>query len=207
MEKIDLKKEMKSIYDTSAKEVQIIEVPVMNYLMGDGTGDPNTSVEYQNAVEALYAVAYTLKFMVKKAQEIDYGVMPLEGLWWMDDMTEFRIDSKNKWKWTSLIIQPKYVTRDLVKMASEQAARKKTLPALNEMGFESFKEGFAAQILHIGPFSAEGPTIQKLHEYIKSRGNAFNGVKQKHHEIYFNDPRRVNPEKMKTIIRQPMSNP
>jgi hypothetical protein len=207
MEKIDLKKEMKSIYHASAKEVQMLEVQVMNYLMVDGTGDPNTSVEYQNAVEALYSVAYTLKFLVKKEQEIDYGVMPLEGLWWMDDMTEFRIDSKNKWKWTSLIMQPKYVTRDLVKMASEQVAGKKTLPALNKMRFESFKEGLAAQMLHIGPFSAEGPTIQKLHEYIKACGYVFDGVKQKHHEIYFNDPRRVNPEKMKTIIRQPMRKP
>ncbi len=204
MEKIDLKKEMKDIYSGSAKAVTIVDVPAMNFLMIDGEGDPNTSLEYKNAVEALYSVAYTLKFMVKKEQEIDYGVMPLEGLWWMDDMTKFSIDSKNKWKWTSLIMQPEFITQEMVHKAQEQAAKKKELPSIDKMKYKNFKEGITVQILHIGPFAAEGPTIKKLHDFARSNGYTFDGRKQKHHEIYFNDPRRVNPEKMKTIIRQPV---
>ena len=204
MIKIDFKKELKLLYNPSVKEAAIVDVPPMNYLMVDGTGDPNTAQEYKEAIEALYAVAYALKFTIKKEQAIDYGVMPLEGLWWTDDMAQFSPENKDIWKWTAMIMQPEYVTTELVESALEQVAKKKKLPALSKMRFESFHEGLSAQIMHIGPFSAEGPTILKLHAFIKENGYEFDGLTGKHHEIYLSDVRRVAPEKMRTVIRQPM---
>jgi len=204
MIKIDFKKELKQLYNPSAKEAAIVDVPPMNYLMVDGTGDPNTAQEYQEAIEALYAVAYALKFTIKKEQVIDYGVMPLEGLWWTDDMAQFSTENKGIWKWTAMIMQPEYVTAELVEPALEQVAKKKKLPALSRMRFESLHEGLSAQIMHIGPFSAEGPTIEKLHSFIKENGYEFDGLTGKHHEIYLSDVRRVAPEKMKIVIRQPV---
>ena len=130
--------------------------------------------------------------------------MPLEGLWWTDDMAQFSTENKGIWKWTAMIMQPEYVTKDLVTKAFEQVEKKKNPPALSKMRFESFHEGLSAQIMHIGPYSAEGPTIKKLHSFIKEKGYEFDGLVQKHHEIYLSDPRRTAPEKMKTVIRQPM---
>ena len=204
MTKIDFKKELKQLYNPSAKEAAIVDVPPMNYLMVDGTGDPNTAQEYQEAIEALYAIAYALKFAIKKERAIDYGVMPLEGLWWTDDMARFSMENKDIWKWTAMIMQPEYVTTELVEPALEQVAKKKKLPALSKMRFESLHEGLSAQIMHIGPFSAEGPTVEKLHSFIKENGYEFDGLIEKHHEIYLSDVRRVAPEKMKTVLRQPM---
>lgn len=205
MKKIDLKKELKHLYNPSTKEISIVDVPKMNFLMIDGKGDPNTSQEYKEAIEALYTVSYSLKFMIKKGETaIDYVVMPLEGLWWTDDMAQFSTENKGIWKWTAMIMQPEYVTKDLVTKAFEQVEKKKNPPALSKMRFESFHEGLSAQIMHIGPYSAEGPTIKKLHSFIKEKGYEFDGLVQKHHEIYLSDPRRTAPEKMKTIIRQPM---
>lgn len=204
MKKIDYKKELKHLYKPSTKKVEMVDVPSMNYLMIDGKGNPNTSEDYKNAVEALFSVSYTLKFMIKKgAQQIDYGVMPLEGLWYVDDMSQFDANEKGDWKWVSMIMQPELVNEDLVKQAIEQVKRKKNLPAIEKLRFESFKEGKAAQLMHIGPFSEEGPNIQKIHEFIRSNGNSLSG---KHHEIYLSDIRRAAPEKWKTIIRQPFSN-
>ncbi len=206
MEKIDFKKELKHLYNPSAKEVVFVDVPEMNFLMIDGMGDPNTSQEYQDAIEALYSVSYTLKFMIKKGEtSIDYVVMPLEGLWWTDDMTQFTTDNKDVWKWTSMIMQPEFVTKDLFDDAVEEVKKKKkNLLALPKICFENFHEGLSAQVMHIGPYSAEGSTIEKLHNFIKENGYEFDGLIQKHHEIYLNDPRRVAPEKMKTVIRQPV---
>lgn len=205
MKKIDLKKELKHLYNPSTKEISIVDVPKMNFLMVDGKGDPNTSQEYKEAIEALYTVSYSLKFMIKKGETaIDYVVMPLEGLWWTDDMAQFSTENKGIWKWTAMIMQPEYVTKDLVTKAFEQVEKKKNPPALSKMRFESFHEGLSAQIMHIGPYSAEGPTIKKLHSFIKEKGYEFDGLVQKHHEIYLSDPRRTAPEKMKTVIRQPM---
>ena len=201
MKKIDYKKEFKYLYNPSQKEVVIIDVPKMNFLMIDGKGDPNTAKEYKDAVETLFSVSYTLKFMVKKGKvAIDYGVLPLEGLWWVDDMSKFSVENKDEWQWTAMIMQPEYVTGDLIKEAVEEVKKKKNLPALSKMRFESFHEGVSAQIMHIGPFSAEGPTIAKVHAFIKEEGYKLRG---RHHEIYLNDPRRVEPDKMKTVIRQP----
>ncbi|MFB0551290.1 MAG: GyrI-like domain-containing protein, partial [Nitrososphaeria archaeon] len=178
-----------------------VDVPEMNFLMVDGKGDPNTSQEYKDAIEALYPVSYALKFMVKRREGSDYVVMPREGLWWADDVTEFTMENKDAWKWTSMIMQPERVTEDLVQEAFDQVENKRGPPALSRMRFESFHEGLSAQITHIGPFSAEGPTIEKLHNFIKENGYELRG---KHHEIYLSDPRRAKPEKMKTVIRQPI---
>lgn len=201
MTKTDFKKELKHLYNPSAKEVVIVDVPKVNFLMIDGAGDPNTAQEFEDAVEALYAVSYALKFMIKREKQIDYIVMPLEGLWWVDDMTQFSMENKDIWKWTQMIMQPEFVTIDLVEKALEQAEKKKNPPALSKIRFESLHEGLSAQIMHIGPYSAEGPTIEKLHNFIRENGYEPRG---KHHEIYLSDPRKSAPEKMRTVIRQPM---
>jgi hypothetical protein len=201
MAKIDFKKELKHLYNPSVKKVEIVDVPKMNFLMIDGFGDPNTAQEYKDAVEALFAVSYALKFMVKKEKGVDYGVLPLEGLWWTDDMAQFSMENKDVWKWTSMIMQPEYVTENLVSKALEQVEKKKNPPALPKIRFESFHEGLSAQTMHIGPYSAEGTTIERLHNFIKENGYELRG---KHHEIYLSDPRRSAPERMKTVIRQPM---
>lgn len=202
MAKIDLKKDLKHLYSPSAKEVSVVAVPPMNFLMIDGSGDPNTSQEYAEAIEALYALAYALKFKVKKSQvAIDYAVMPLEGLWWTDDPTQFSMSNKAIWKWTAMIMQPKYVTAELFGGALAEVKKKKDLTALNRVRFESYHEGLSAQIMHIGPYAAEGPTIAKLHGFIEENGYRLNG---RHHEIYLSDPRKSAPEKLKTVLRQPI---
>jgi hypothetical protein len=201
MAKADLKKEWKELYQPSAKQVSEVNVPALSYLMIDGAGDPNTSKDYAAAVEALFAVSYAAKFMVKKGPSaVDYAVMPLEGLWWSDNMADFAKD-KSKWKWTMMILQHVFVELTVIDAAQAEVGRKKQLPALSKLRFETLKEGRCAQILHIGPFSAEGPTIEKVHQYIASQGKRLRG---KHHEIYLSDIRKAAPAKWKTIIRQPM---
>lgn len=201
MEKVDLKKEFKHLYKPSAKEVVEVEVPTFNYLMIDGEGDPNTSQEYAQAVEALFSVSYTAKFMVKKGtQALDYAVMPLEGLWWADDMAAFTTNDKAHWKWTMMILQPSLVENEVIEDAIAEVQKKKNLPAISKLRLESFTEGRCAQILHIGPFSEEGPTIERVHDFIDSRAVRTG----KHHEIYLSDIRRADPKKWKTIIRHPM---
>lgn len=198
--KIDLKKEFKQLYNPSAKEVSVVDVPAMNFLMIDGEGAPS-SQQYMQSIEALFTVSYTLKFMVKKAQGVDYAVMPLEGLWWMDNMAEFSTQRKDEWKWTSMIMQPEYVKEGDVKAAIEQARKKKDLPAIDKIRFENFKEGLSAQIFYVGPYADEGPTVTKIHDYIHKSGHELSG---KHHEIYLNNAAKVPSEKWKTVIRQPM---
>lgn len=200
-EKLDLRKELKPFYGPSAKEVSVVDVPPITFLMVDGEGDPNTAESYRQAVEALYSVSYTLKFMVKKSSiGIDYAVMPLEGLWWVEDMRLFSTDDKSDWQWTAMIAQPDFITETMFEEARRQAARKKDLLALPKMRFETVPEGMAAQIMHIGPYSAEGPNIEKLHSFIQESVHQLTG---KHHEIYLSDPARTAPEKLKTVIRQP----
>lgn len=201
MSKIDLKKELKHLYQPSAKAVVEVEVPSLRFLMIDGAGDPNTSPAYAAAVEALFSVSYTAKFMVKKGkQAIDYAVMPLEGLWWSDDLASFAADDRSQWQWTMMILQPDFVADAVIDAAIAQVRRKKALPAVSQLRLASFDEGRCAQTLHIGPFSEEGPTIQRVHDHIAAR-SALTG---KHHEIYLSDIRRGDPAKWKTIIRQPM---
>lgn len=201
MKKIDFKRDLKHLYQPSAKEVVEVNVPSMNFLMVDGQGDPNTSKAYADAVEALFAVAYAVKFLIKKTAAIDYGVMPLEGLWWADDMSKFSVQDKKNWKWTVMIMQPPPVTKGLIEKAIADVGKKKKLSALPDPRFEELAEGKCAQILHIGPFSEEGLTIQRVHQFIQSRGGKLTG---KHHEIYLSDIRKVNPKKWKTVLRQPM---
>ena len=202
MKKTDLKKELKQLYNPPEKEAVIVDVHKMNFLMVDGQGDPNTAQEYRDAIEALYAVSYTLKFMIKKGEEVDYVVMPLEGLWRAEDMTEFNMGNKDAWEWTSMIMQPPYVTQELAQKALKQVEERRNLPALSKMRFGSFHEGLSVQIMHIGPYSAEGPTIERLHNFIREKGY---GLRGKHHEIYLSDPRRSKLGKLKTIIRQPIT--
>jgi hypothetical protein len=199
--KIDLRKELKQLYNPPVKETVLVDVPGMNFLMIDGSGNPNTSQEYQDALNTLYNVSYALKFLIKKEMAIDYPVMALEGLWWTNNMLEFSMDNKDIWQWTSMIMQPEYVTAELVSRVSEQLKEKKDLPALSKLRFERFHEGLSAQIMHLGPYAAEKPTIEKLHAFIKEHGYRLDG---KHHEIYLSDPRRAAPEKMKTVLRQPV---
>jgi hypothetical protein len=202
MEKIDFKKRLKHLYRPSARTPVVVEVPPMNFLMIDGKGDPNSAPAYQEAVEALYAVAYALKFMVKKGpQAVDYGVLPLEGLWWVEDMRLFSVEDKGAWQWTMMIMQPDYVDAELYTAALAQVEAKKKPPALGRMRFETYDEGLSAQIMHIGSYADEEPTIEKLHQFIADEGYQRRG---KHHEIYLGDPRRTAPERLKTVIRQPM---
>ena len=201
MKKVDLKKELKGLYKASAKDVAQVDVPAFKFLMADGEGDPNTSEEYAQAVEALFSVSYTTKFMVKKGPEtIDYSVMPLEGLWWADDLSAFVANDRANWKWTMMIMQPHFVADDLIEAAIAAVRSKKRLSGLDKLRLEEFTEGRCAQVLHVGPFSDEGPTIERLHAFIDARS----GLTGKHHEIYLSDIRRADPKNWKTIIRQPM---
>ncbi|HUX90774.1 MAG TPA: GyrI-like domain-containing protein [Gallionellaceae bacterium] len=202
MEKVDFKNKLKQLYQPSSKQIEEVNVPPMKYLMADGEGDPETAPAFAEVVEALFSLSYTLKFMVKKgALEIDYSVMPLEGLWWADDMSAFSSGDKSKWKWTLMIMQPEFITKEMVAAAIAEVKKKKNLAALNKVRFEALAEGNAAQIMHIGPFSEEGPNIERLHQYIESHGHKLSG---KHHEIYMSDIRKTAPQKWKTVIRQPM---
>jgi len=153
----------------------------MNFILLDGTGDPNTSSEYKAGVETLFSLAYSVKFLIKKGREaIDYGVLPLEGLWWSEDMSQFSVDRKDDWLWTMLIMQPEIVTQEHIEIACDLIRARKNLPLLDQVRFDSIDEGLSTQILHIGPFADEGPTIARLHEYINSTDYQFAG---KHHEI------------------------
>ena len=201
MEKIDLKKEFKAFYNPTAKEVTLIDVPKWNFIVIDGQGAPE-SEQFSQSMQALYPVAYTIKFDKKKAGGPDFSVMAMEGLFWADDMAVFMPETadRNKWQWTLGIMQPDFITREDFYHALKAAKKKKDNPALDKVRFESFTEGKSAQIMHIGPYSAEGPNIQKIHQKIAGIGGKLYG---KHHEIYLSDPRRVTPDKMKTVIRQP----
>lgn len=199
--KIDLKRELRELYFPSREPV-LVDVPEMGFLIVDGQGDPGTADSYREAIEALYSVAYTVKFAVKSMPGgIDFGVMPLEGLWWGDDMTVFEAGDKARWKWRAMIMQPDLVSPEIVEDARQRAAAKRPLRALDLMRFERFAEGAAAQLMYLGPYKDEGPTIKALHAFIAEQGYKLAG---KHHEIYLGDPRRSAPEKLKTVIRQPV---
>ncbi len=198
-EKIDLLKRWKHLY-SPPREPVVVEVPPINFLMIDGQGDPNVTLLYQEAVEGLFSLAYTLKFALKKAGGVDYGVLPAEGLWWVEDMAAFSLEDKAAWEWTMMIAQPEFVTVEWVERARAEALKKKGLPALERIRFETYAEGTAAQMMHIGPYADEGPNIARLHAFIAEQGGQLRG---KHHEIYLSDVRRSAPEKLRTVIRQP----
>lgn len=202
MSKIDFKTEYKSLYSAPSKDFVLVDVPPLTYLMYDGAGDPNTAPEYQQAVEALYSLSYTLKFMSKRAFGRDYVVGPLEGLWWADDMAAFTSRQKGKWSWTMMILQPDWIIEDHVRAALSEVMMKKGLPGVENTRLEALDEGLSAQILHIGSYDDEGPTLKRLHDdWLPANGLVETG---KHHEIYLGDPRKVAPEKLKTLLRQPV---
>ena len=203
--KIDFKKTMKELYQPSAKEPVLVDVPEMQFLMIDGIGSPGEAQEYFDAIGVLYPVAFKIKFM-SKGKGKDYVVPPLEGLWWADDMNDFIEANRDKWKWTMMIMQPDWITQEIFNEAKKSALEKKPelSAAISKVRFEKYNEGKCAQIMHIGPYSEEHPTIMKLHEYIEKLGGKFDGHIRKHHEIYLSDIRKADPAKWKTIIRQPM---
>jgi hypothetical protein len=203
MAKTDLKKDLKQVYGQSPKAPSIVDVPPMNFMMIDGMGDPNMVSAFPEALQALNSASFTLKFAIKKARGIDYTVMPTEGLWWTERLEDFSIEDATNWLWTIMIVQPEFVTADEVKEAIAAAKAKKRLPALDLIRFDTYHEGRAAQILHVGAYGlAEKPTIDRLHSFIAEQGATIRG---KHHEIYLSDPARTAPENLKTIIRYPVS--
>lgn len=197
----DWTKSMKAVYFSPVGIMELVEVPAMNFLMTDGSGDPNTSADYQMVIELLYGLAYSLKFMLKREKLLEYKVFPLEGLWWVDDMTSFFSGRKSDWLWTMMIAQPDAVTEEHIEAAMIEVRRKKSPEGLDRVRFERFDEGLSAQVMYLGPYSAEGPTIQRLHAFIQENNYRPRG---KHHEIYLGDPRRSAPEKLRTLIRQPV---
>ena len=206
MEKIDLKKKYACLYKPSAKKVEIVDVPSMSFAMVDGVIEPgygpSTSPAFQNAVQALYGISYTLKFTLKKRLEnpIDYPVMALEGLWWVDS-GEFDIRKPSNWHWTAMIMQPEPVTTDLFRNTIEDLRKKKPNPALDLLRLQEFTEGLSVQRMHLGPYSREMDTLTVIESFCHENGYQFRG---KHHEIYMGDPRRADPEKLKTILRHPV---
>lgn len=202
MPKADLKKELAS-YHAKYDELQIIEVPERQYLMIDGHGDPNTSPEFKEAVLALYPVAYKLKFASKLELGKDYTVMPLEGLWWADDMSAFTTArDKSQWDFTLMIMQPDWITHEMFEQAITKVATKNPPMWLSKVRFETLDESQSVQVLHIGSFDNEATVLAKMHhEFIPANNLKLAG---KHHEIYLSDFRRVAPEKLRTILRQPV---
>ncbi len=203
MEKIDFKKTLKHLYQPGKTDFELVDVPEMQFLMIDGNGDPNTAIEYQHALEALYAVAYKLKFLSKKQLERDYVVPPLEGLWWAEDMDAFTTQrDKSQWSWTMMIMTPEWIAPEMFEQALAASSAKEPPAALDKLRLEAYHEGLSAHILHIGSYDDEAPTLARLHhEWMPANGLTFNGL---HHEIYLSDPRRVAPEKLKTVLRQPV---
>lgn len=204
MEKIDFKKTLKTFYmPKNTKAWETVDVPPMHFLMIDGAGDPNTSKDFADAIETLYSVAYTIKFMSKLGLGKDYSVPPLEGLWYADDMSVFEAANKAAYHWTLMIMQPDWIDETMVKKAKEQVELKKHPAALSKLYFKVYHEGPSLQLLHIGSYNDEAPKLNELHHvYMPEHGLTFNGH---HHEIYLSDFRRIAPDKLKTILRQPVT--
>ncbi|MBN1410707.1 MAG: GyrI-like domain-containing protein [Spirochaetales bacterium] len=201
--KLDLKKTYRDLYNPPVKEPVLVEIPERRFLMIDGMDARPESESFQQAINALFSVSYKIKFGVKKKEGKDYTVMPLEGLWWADDMDYFKKGIKAMWQWTLMIMQPDFITPTHVNRAVEEEGKKDFSPALDELRLKGFREGWCGQIMHIGPFSAEEANIRRVHQLISESGGRFDGQIQKHHEIYLSDFRKVRPEKMKTVVRQP----
>lgn len=206
MKKVDFKKELKHLYIPSKKQPSIINIPEMNFIMIDGAGDPNTSGDFQSAVEALYSISYGIKMLPKKGITpegyFEYVVPPLEGRWDTIDGKEFDYSDKSKLKWTLMIMQPEFVTEELFNQIREDVKLKKDNKDVDKVRFEKFDEGLCGQILHIGSFDDEPATFQILEEYIDKHG--YKPIKSGHHEIYLSDPRRSKPENLKTTLRYPI---
>lgn len=203
MSKIDFKQTLTQLYQPPRRAFTLVDVPAMQFLMVDGRGDPNTTVVYQEALQVLYAVAYKLKFLSKSALGQDYVVPPLEGLWWADDMASFTLQrDKNAWLWTMMIMTPDWIGVEMLETAVAAAAEQKELPALRDLRLATYSEGMSVQIMHVGSYEDEAPLLRQLHEeFLPANRLEPNG---KHHEIYLGDPRRIAPERLKTVLRQPV---
>ena len=202
MSKLDLKKELKEFYRASAKQPNIVDVPEGKFVTIVGRGAPGGPA-YHAALNALYSITYAIKFKCK-AEGKDFTVMTLEGLWWWDDPSITDLDDappREEWNWKSMIRIPDFVTGNIVEDAKKIVKEKKGIKEADKIKFEAFYEGVSAQIMHIGPYSEEGPTAKRLHNFIRESGYRMRGL---HHEIYMSDPRRVSPERLKTILRQPI---
>jgi hypothetical protein len=200
-EKTDFKKSL-AAYQGTRGQFRIVEVPDLQYLMIDGHGDPNTSPAFADAVESLYPVAYGLKFASKRELGRDYVVMPLEGLWWADDYAAFTSRSKAEWDWTVMMLVPDWIGGGMVEAAVQQSRAKHGARRFDDLRVETLREGLSVQTLHVGSFDAEADVLRRLHEeFIPEHGLAMTG---KHHEIYLSDPRKTAPEKLRTILRQPV---
>jgi hypothetical protein len=200
--KVDFKKELKELYNPKVGAFSLVQIPKLHYLMVDGQGDPNKVVEYQEAVQALFSVSYTMKFHSKNELGKDYVVPPLEGLWWSDNFDDFRSRRKNNWSWTLMIMVPDWLGNKEFKEAVRTVQTKKPGIKVERLRLESLSEGLSVQIMHIGSYDDETPTLLKLHdEWLPA-----NGLKEtlKHHEIYIGDPRKTPAAKLKTVIRQPV---
>lgn len=203
MSKIDFKKTLNS-YKSKHHQIQIIDVPKIQYLMIDGHGDPNSSEDFKNAIEALYPVAYKLKFASKIELDKDYVVMPLEGRWWAEDMSSFTTDrDKSKWDFTLMIMQPDWITKEMFEQAVQKVKEKNPPTKLDQIRFETLDEGKCVQTLHIGSFDDEAEILAEIHDnFIPENELKLSG---KHHEIYLSDFRKVSPDKLRTILRQPVT--
>ncbi len=206
MEKLDLHKELKRLYAPSAKEVTLVDVPALQFVMIDGMIEPGespgTSPQFGAAVEALYGISYTLKFASKQRADnpIDYKAMGLEGLWWVEGR-EFDINDPQDWRYTVMILQPGHITTEMYDESLAKLRKKKDNPALEHLRLETFCEGLSVQTLHVGPYAQEMNTIAKMDAFAEQNGYAMHG---KHHEIYMGDPRRADPTKLKTGLRHPV---
>lgn len=202
MEKTDFKKTL-DCYQSRHGEFRVVEVPPLRYLMVDGAGDPNTATSYAEAIEALYPVAYTLKFASKKHLGRDYVVPPLEALWWAADLAVFTsARDKSRWSWTVMLMVPDWITPAMYDEAVATVAAKSPPAALDLVRLETLCEGSCVQTLHVGPYDDEAPVLAELHDvFISGAGLRMTGT---HHEIYLSDPRRVEPSRLRTILRQPV---
>jgi hypothetical protein len=198
--KLDLKRAMRRLYYPPVGQPVLVDVPEMAYLAVDGRGAP-TQAPFDQAVEALFWVAFAVKFAVKRVDpQEDFTVMPLEARFWTPRGHGFPPASPEAWRWTAMIVQPSAVTEELARKTIADAARRR-LPAARRMRIERFREGLAAQVMHLGPYDEEEPAIEKLHAFIAEHDYPIRG---RHHEIYLSDPKRCAPERLKTVIRQPV---
>jgi hypothetical protein len=202
METVDLVKDLGPLYRPPRDRFVVVDLPSLTYLAVDGEGDPNTSAAFGEATEALFSASYALKFGARKVLGRDHKVAPLEGLWWSDDPASFARRERGQWRWTALILQPPWADEDLVSQTLEELGRRRSLPALPLVRRRDLHEGTCVQRLHIGPFDAEGPVLAELHDtWMPAHGWTFGGP---HHEIYLSDMRRTAPERLRTILRQPV---
>ena len=201
--KIDFKRTIAS-YHARRDVLEVVDVPDLQYLMVDGHGDPNTTPEFAAAVAALYPVAYALKFASRRELGRDHVVMPLEGLWWSDDMESFTATrDKSRWDWTLMIMLPDWVDTEMFESTVAKTAAKDRPARLDEVRLERLSEGTCVQTLHVGSYDDEAELLARMHkEFIPDPGLRMTG---RHHEVYLSDARRVPPEKRRTILRQPVA--